>query len=127
MEGTIYVIVLQREGVKCTQVRAARAARSLFVVIEPMIILFCLVASPQSLTSPFAFCVGVCACKQVQISQLLNYGLLYFSEVIAVNQDKLGKMGRRVQVRERVIFSGNKIARGQASGIRSTFYGVNLA
>ena len=114
MEGTIYVIVLQREGVKCTQVRAARATRSLFVVIEPMIILFCLVASPQSLTSPFAFCVGVCACKQVQISQacrlqLLKYGLLYFSEVIAVNQDKLGKMGRRVQVRERIIFSGNEI------------------
>ena len=100
---------------KCTQVRAAPAARLFFVVIEPMIILFCLVASPQSLTAPFAFCVGVCACKQVQISQpcrlqLLNYGLLYFSEVIAVNQDKLGKMGRRVQVRERVIFSGNKIA-----------------
>ena len=36
-----------------------------------------------------------------------------------MNQDKLGKMGRRVQVRERVIFSGNKIARGQASEIRS--------
>ena len=36
-----------------------------------------------------------------------------------MNQDKLGKMGRRVQVRERVIFSGNKIAQGQASEIRS--------
>ena len=36
-----------------------------------------------------------------------------------MNQDKLGKMGRRVQVREPVIFIGNKIARRQAAAIGS--------
>jgi len=47
--------------------------------------------------------VNLNACGNLNLNVTHKVITFFYSEVIAVNQDKVGKMGRRVQVRHLII------------------------